>query len=80
MSIQEITTIEDQNTGEIHLHKEGMFWKAYQQSAYLFTREVKAFKVSKKWVKAVGREVAGFGEFQPWSFKAFPNVSFERCA
>jgi len=50
MSIQEITTIEDQNTGEIRLHKEGIFWKAYQQSAYLFTREVKVFKVYRKWV------------------------------
>jgi hypothetical protein len=61
MSIHEIVTIEDQNTGEIHLHKEGIFWKAYQQSAYLFTREVKAFKVSKKLVKAVGREVVSLG-------------------
>lgn len=56
MSIQEITTQEDCNTGEIHLHKEGIFWKAYQQSAYLFTQEVRAFKISKKWVKSVGRE------------------------
>jgi hypothetical protein len=30
MSIQKITTIEDQNMGEIHLYKEGIFWKAYQ--------------------------------------------------
>jgi len=61
MSIHEIITNENQNTGEIHLHKEGIFWKAYQQSAYLFTREVKAFKVSKKLVKAVGREVVSLG-------------------
>jgi len=62
MSIQEIVTNEDQNTGEIHLHKKGIFWKAYQQSAYLFTRDVKAFKVSKKLVKSVGnREVVSLG-------------------
>jgi hypothetical protein len=30
MSIQEIIDIEHQNTGEIHPHKEGIFWKAYQ--------------------------------------------------
>jgi hypothetical protein len=46
MSIHEIITIEDRNTGEIHLHKEGIFWKAYQQSTYLFTREVKALTAS----------------------------------
>lgn len=68
MSIHEIVTIEDRNTGEIHLHKEGLFWKAYQQSAYLFTREVKAFKVSKKQVKTVGdREVV---------FLGFPQQAF----
>lgn len=62
MSIHEIVSIEDRNTGEIHLHKEGLFWKAYQQSAYLFTREVKAFKASKKRVKAVGgQEVVSLG-------------------
>jgi hypothetical protein len=30
MSIQEIIDIEHQNTGEIYLHKEGIFWKACQ--------------------------------------------------
>jgi hypothetical protein len=61
MSIQEITTQEDCNTGEIHLHKEGVFWKAYQQSAYLFTQEVKAFNTSKRLVKSVGRVVVSLG-------------------
>jgi len=61
MSIQEIINIEDRNKGEIHLYKEGIFWKAYQQSAYHFTREVRAFKISKKMVKSVGREVVSLG-------------------
>jgi hypothetical protein len=56
-SIQEIIYIEDRNKGEIHLHKEGPFWKAYQQSAYLIIREVKTFNVSKKMEAAIGREV-----------------------
>jgi hypothetical protein len=47
MSIQEITTIEDRNTGEVHLYKEGIFWKTYQQSAYLFTLEVKHSRSSR---------------------------------
>jgi hypothetical protein len=61
MSIQKIITIEDRNTGEIHLHKEGIFWKAYQQSAYLFTQEVKIFKTSKRIVKSLSREIISLG-------------------
>jgi len=48
MNIQEIIDIENHNNGEIHLHKEGFPKKAFQQSAYLFTRDVKAFKFSKR--------------------------------
>jgi len=61
MNIHKITTIEDQNTGKIYLHKEGFFWKAYQQSSYIFTQEIKAFKISKKWAKTVEREVVSIG-------------------
>jgi anaerobic ribonucleoside-triphosphate reductase len=61
MNIQEIIDIENHNNGEIHLHKEGFFWKAFQQSAYLFTQEVKVFKVSRKMVKTIMRDVVSVG-------------------
>jgi len=40
MKMTDILTFEFGNKGEIHLYKEGLFWKAYQQSAYLFHTQV----------------------------------------
>ncbi|MCC8170860.1 MAG: hypothetical protein LIP00_03555 [Parabacteroides sp.] len=45
----------------IRLHLEGMFWKAYEQSALRFIKEIKAYKVLKKPVKSLGCEVAALG-------------------
>ncbi|GHT52891.1 hypothetical protein FACS189440_22320 [Bacteroidia bacterium] len=36
MDISGIFFIEEGNISHIHLYKEGSFWKAYEQSAYLF--------------------------------------------
>lgn len=62
MTISEILKIEDANTGSINLFKEGIFWRVYQKSAYLFTKYIKELKVLKKFYKNVNREVvyAGF--------------------
>ena len=45
---------------EVHLYKEGAFWVAYEQSAYAICR-VKAYKATKKFVKAAGMEVVSVG-------------------
>lgn len=45
----------------MRLYREGVFLVAYEQSAYLFHRFVRQYKVSKKMVKAVGREVVSLG-------------------
>lgn len=45
----------------IRLHLEGMFWKAYEQSALRFIKEIKEYKVSKKQVKSLGCEVVSLG-------------------
>jgi hypothetical protein len=50
MSIDNIIKSEAINDGAIHLYLEGMFWKAYQQSAYLFVKNVVAFKVIRKFI------------------------------
>lgn len=52
---------ETTNTGVVHLWLEGMFWKAYEHSAYLFVCRVSGYKPYKKWVKAVGGEVVAIG-------------------
>lgn len=52
----------------IRLHLEGMFWKAYEQSALRFLREIKAYKVLKKQVKSLGGDVVTLG---------FPSAKLE---
>lgn len=57
-----ITSEEDTNSGFIHLHKEGSFWKAYERSAYLLCTQVRQLKVSQRVVKSLaGRVVVSVG-------------------
>lgn len=41
MKIKDILQIEQENTDNISLLKEGIFWRAYEKSAYLFTLYIK---------------------------------------
>lgn len=61
--------LETVNTGVVHLWLEGMFWKAYERSAYIFCHRVNDYKPYKKWIKAVGGEVVAIG---------FPSKAFDR--
>ena len=61
-SIIEIITQEKTNTDAIHLYKEGLFWKAYQQSAFrIDSQPCTAYKLIKKHIKAVSCEVVSLG-------------------
>ena len=84
MTISEILKIEDANTGSINLFKEGIFWRVYQKSAYLFTKYIKELKVLKKFYKNVNREVvyAGFPDIilpKIQELAQSKRLKFERC-
>ncbi|MDC2175184.1 hypothetical protein PO073_24680 [Bacteroides thetaiotaomicron] len=53
----------------IYLYKEGVFWKAYQYSAYRVVQRHASFKLKKKFVKAVSCEIVSLG---------FPDTTLER--
>ena len=57
MKIKEIILLEEGNKSQVFLLKEGMFWRVYNQSAFLFTKYVKALKLTKKFYKVVDREM-----------------------
>jgi len=61
MEILQILTIERNNKGDINLLKEGLFWRAYEQSAFLFSSHIKAYSVRKKFYKNVGCAVVYLG-------------------
>ena len=64
MRISEILKKEGKNTGSIFLFKEGLFWRAYEHSAFLFVQHIKKYSITKKYYKNVNTEVVycGFPE------------------
>lgn len=56
MTSKEIITLEDSNTGCINLYKEGLFWRAYERSAYALCTRVHPFKAMKRQLKVLGGE------------------------
>ena len=61
MKIAEIQEIEKTNFGNIYLFKEGIFWRAYERSAWMFVENVKHYRVLKKYVKAVKQDIVYLG-------------------
>lgn len=78
--ISQILDIEQQNIDCIHLFRVGLFYRAYQKSAYLFQTRVRDFKAVRKYTKATRCDVAMLGfpsklldsMFQPGTFEV-PN-------
>jgi hypothetical protein len=61
MTKQQILDLERVNTDKIVLFLEGPFLTAYEHSAFLFATQVKPYKVTKKFVKSIGCEIASLG-------------------
>ena len=68
MKITEILQLEKSNEGQIFLIKEGCFWRAYEKSAFRFSRLIRDFKITKKWIKYLNQEIVSIG---------FPLKNFE---
>lgn len=51
MTSVELYKLEKQNTSSIHLFLAGMFWHAWEFSAYQFTRYFSPYKIHWKFVK-----------------------------
>lgn len=61
VTISMILRNESNNTHVIYLYKEGIFYKAYERSAYAFVRDCAKFQVKKKFFKCVNQEVVSVG-------------------
>lgn len=60
MKIAEIISLEQVNEG-IVLYKEGIFWRAYELSAYRFVISIKVYKAKCKFYKNIKRDVVYMG-------------------
>ena len=59
--------IEKEDGQKVYCYKQGAFWVAYEQSAYLICID-KAYKPKKKWIKYLEKEVVTVG---------FPPIALE---
>jgi hypothetical protein len=67
MDISGIVFIEEGNRQDIHLYQEGVFWKAYERSAYLFVRYIKAYRTKKRYYKSIAQDIVSI---------SFPDIVF----
>ena len=68
MQTSEILEIEKNNTDSIYLFKEGIFWRCYELSALYFIKNIKEYRVFRKFVKTVNQDIVYLG---------FPNTIIE---
>lgn len=61
MKVSEILQMEQTYTESIILHKEGLFWRAYERSAYLLLKHYRQFQLTKKRVKYLEKEIVYCG-------------------
>ena len=69
---EEIASREDVNRAEIALYPEGLFYKAYERSAFAFVTRISAFKPSKKRIKYLGRDIVSIGFPAGYLTRYFP--------
>ena len=84
MKISEIQNMERQNlpdrqagTNCCYLVKEGIFWRAYERSAMLFSVQIKNFKLIKRYVKCAGQHIVYMG-FPDSALKGILNEAEEK--
>lgn len=59
------------------LYSEGMFWKAYQEAAYLFVKYVRNYQVNSNYIKKVQTDVYSLGFPKPSSSKILAGLDYE---
>lgn len=61
-SKKEILCNEEQKAwNEMLFYKEGVFYVAYEKSAWLFCRKIHSFRATRKFIKSVGQDVVSIG-------------------
>ncbi len=69
--IKDIIAGEDNSRQVIKLYKEGIFYKAYEYSAFLFVKHIKAYQVKHKYSVQLKKDLVSIG-FPMTSFSSLP--------
>ena len=70
MKFKEVLALEKGNCSEIRLYLEGMFWRAYERSAFILCSQVKPLKVTSRRAKSIGGEAICMVGFPVGSFES----------
>lgn len=73
-----IAAREDDNLDRIDLYREGLFYRAYERSAYLCVTHVAKFKPSRRRVVYLGRDVVSIGFPAAALDRYFPDLSLRQ--
>lgn len=81
MKLSSILSLEDSSDVKIYLHREGLFWKAYERSAFLLLRETgKKYQVKCRQMKATGDIVRSVGFPDSVLHQLFPADALHELA
>lgn len=61
MTTERLLELEDNNQNLVYLHREGSFLRCYERSAYFVWRYISPFKLRRRFVKKVNRDVISLG-------------------
>ena len=81
MKLSSILALEASEEVRIYLHREGLFWKAYERSAFLLLRETgKTYQVKCRQMKATGDIVCSVGFPDSVLHQLFPADALHELA
>lgn len=81
MKLSSILALEASEEVKIYLHREGLFWKAYERSAFLLLRETgKKYQVKCRQMKATGDVVRSVGFPDSVLHQLFPADALHEVA
>ncbi len=60
-TIKERVEREQSNIDKIYLYREGIFYRAYERSAYLWINHICKYEIKKRYVKTVGKVIVYLG-------------------
>lgn len=61
MTAKEIIQLESSNYTHIYLLHEGVFWKAYEKSAFAFFSQIREYKPVRKWLQVLKGDLISLG-------------------
>jgi hypothetical protein len=77
MKISEIYQHELMNFDCCYLHKDGIFWRAYEKSAMLFHQDIKSYEIKTKHFKGINATLVFIG-FPDTGMEKIKSICFEK--